>query len=195
MQTNRFHTNRMVALAILAAIIVILQLFGSMIHIGPVSFSLVLVPIVIGSVLFGSGAGLFLGAVFGVITLVGCVSGADPGGFILWTANPLLTALVCLSKAMLAGFLSGFVYRYASGKTEFFGVLLAALTAPIVNTFVFCLAMFFPFRSVLTEWAGGTDLVQYVLLSIVGLNFLVELSLNALLCPGIYRIVAVRKRS
>ncbi|MBR2365687.1 MAG: ECF transporter S component [Oscillospiraceae bacterium] len=191
--TRSNHTAKMVALAILAAIIVVLQLFGSMIHIGPVSFSFVLVPIVIGGVLYGPGAGLFLGAVFGALTVAGCISGADPGGAVLWTANPLLTAVLCFLKAMLAGFCSAAVYRLVAKKSSYLGVVLGALSAPVANTAAFCLFLLFPFRSVLLEWAAGTEIVHYMLFTLVGINFLVEVGLNMILCPAIYRIVTVRK--
>ena len=192
--TRSNHTTKMVALAVLATIIVILQLFGSMIHIGPISFSFVLVPIVIGGVLYGAGAGTFLGAVFGAVTIAGSMSGADPGGFILWTANPLLTTVLCFCKAMLAGLCSALIYRLVSRKAGYLGVLLAALIAPVVNTLVFCLFLLLPFHAVLLEWAAGTEVVHYMLFTLVGINFLVEVGLNIVLCPAIYRIVSVRRR-
>ena len=114
--------------------------------------------------------------------------------FILWSANPWLTGLVCLGKATLAGLCAALVFKLVSKRSAYLGVLLAALTAPIVNTGVFCLAMLFPFREILREWAGGTDVVRYLVLSIVGVNFLVELALNAVLCPGIFRIVQIRRK-
>ena len=191
--TRHANTEKMVALAILSAIIVVLQLFGSMIHIGPVSFSFVLVPIVIGGLLYGPGAGAFLGAVFGAVTVAGCMSGSDPGGFILWTANPMLTAVLCFAKAMLAGLCSALVYRLIAKKAHYLGVFLGTMTAPVVNTGLFCLFLLFPFRAVLLEWAGGTDVVRYMLFTLVGVNFLVEVALNVILCPAIYRIVMVRK--
>ncbi len=194
MQNRTNKTAGHVALALLAAIIVVLQLFGSMIHIGPVSFTFVLVPIVIGGVLYGPGAGAFLGAVFGGVTIAGCMSGADPGGFILWAANPWLTALLCFAKATLAGLCSALVYRATSKRGVYLGVLLAALTAPIVNTGIFCTFMLLPYREILREWAAGTDVIRYLLISIVGVNFLVELGLNAVLCPGICRVVNARRK-
>lgn len=46
--TNRQNIKRTAELAILTAIVVVFQLLGSFIHIGPTNVSLVLVPIVIG---------------------------------------------------------------------------------------------------------------------------------------------------
>ena len=50
-------TQRMTGMAILTAIVIVLQLLGSFIRFGPFSISLVLVPIVIGAALYGAWAG------------------------------------------------------------------------------------------------------------------------------------------
>ena len=53
METSRSkqRTLQMVQLAILLALVIVLQLWGSNVKIGPTSFSLVLIPIVIGVIL------------------------------------------------------------------------------------------------------------------------------------------------
>ena len=55
METSRSkqRTLQMVQLAILLALVIVLQLWGSNVKIGPTSFSLVLIPIVIGGILLG----------------------------------------------------------------------------------------------------------------------------------------------
>ena len=69
---NEKHISvvRLTSLALLAALIVVLQTVASGIKIGPVPISLTLVPIVVGAILFGPGAGAFLGGVFGVVCLI-----------------------------------------------------------------------------------------------------------------------------
>ena len=59
--------SRMVQLAILLAIVLVLQCFLGSIVVGTTSFSVVLVPIVIGAIILGPGAGAFLGFVFGLV--------------------------------------------------------------------------------------------------------------------------------
>ena len=56
---NEKHISvvRLTSLALLAALIVVLQTVASGIKIGPVPISLTLVPIVVGAILFGPGAG------------------------------------------------------------------------------------------------------------------------------------------
>ena len=83
---NEKHISvvRLTSLALLAALIVVLQTVASGIKIGPVPISLTLVPIVVGAILFGPGAGAFLGGVFGVVCLIAGIAGTDQFTNLLW---------------------------------------------------------------------------------------------------------------
>ena len=83
-------TQRMVGLAIFTAIIIVLQLVSTFIKFGPFSITLAMIPIVVGAAVYGAGAGAYLGGVFSVVVLICCVTGADPGGAVVWNANPVL---------------------------------------------------------------------------------------------------------
>ena len=74
---NHASVVRLTSLALLAALVVVLQTVASGIRIGPVPISLTLVPIVVGAILFGPGAGAGLGAVFGIVCLIAGITGAD----------------------------------------------------------------------------------------------------------------------
>ena len=69
-RSNHASVVRLTSLALLAALVVVLQTVASGIRIGPVPISLTLVPIVVGAILFGPGAGAGLGAVFGIVCLI-----------------------------------------------------------------------------------------------------------------------------
>ena len=102
--------KRMVSIALLMALVVVMQAISGIIP--PVSgfpISLVLIPIVLGATLFGPGAGAILGGTFGVIVYINCVTGADPGGAMVFLANPILCFLVVMGKGILAGAASGWV--------------------------------------------------------------------------------------
>ena len=69
--TNRKQkTETLVLGAVFTALVVVLQLLGSFIHLGPFSISLVLFPIVIGAATCGWKMGGWLGFVFGVAVLL-----------------------------------------------------------------------------------------------------------------------------
>ena len=100
--------KRMVSMAFLMALVLVLQILGGIIPpVGGFSISLVLIPIVMGAVLYGPKAGALLGATFGVIVYINCVTGADPGGAMVFQANPVLCLLVVLGKGILAGLAAG----------------------------------------------------------------------------------------
>jgi uncharacterized membrane protein len=194
---------RMVEMAMLVALVVVLQMVSAMIPPigGLVSITLTLIPVVIGAILFGKKGGAVLGFTFGLIVLINCISGMDPGGNILWTSNPVCTALICFVKGIAAGFIPAVLYEAIKGKDEnvsagrkYAASVVAALSAPVANTGLFVLGMFAFFMDTLKAWAGGTDIVTYILVGLAGLNFLVEFLINIILSPAIVRIVDVVKK-
>lgn len=133
-------TRRLTGLALMTAIIVVLQVVASFVKFGPFTITLALAPILIGAALYGPKAGACLGGVFGAVVLLACILGWDPGGAILWNANPFLTALVCLGKGILAGLAAGLVYRAIAwgGKSHSSGRMLggsiaAGIVSPVVK--------------------------------------------------------------
>lgn len=189
-------TLRLTQLSILAALVAVLQLISYGIKIGTFNLSLVLIPLVVGGALFGARAGTLLGGVFGVVVVLGCITGMDAGGNILWNVNPLLTAAVCLVKGMAAGGVGGLIATAFQKKGHpFAGVIVSAVTVPIINTGLFCGAMWFLFRDTLVAWAGGQDVVYYIFFGLVGVNFLIEFLINVILSPMTERIVRAVRRS
>jgi len=187
-------TNRMVGTAILIALIIILQTFASFVKFGSFSITLALVPIVVGAAMYGAAAGAVLGGVFGAVVLLFCINGVDPGGNMLWAANPLLTALLCLVKGAAAGFVAGIVYSAMAKINKYIGVVCAAIVSPIINTGIFLAAMFFLYRNTLTAWAGDTEVLSYLFIGLAGVNFLLEFGVNIVLSPGIVRIINAAKK-
>lgn len=186
----------MTGLALFTAIVVVLQLVGTFIKFGPFAISLVLIPIVVGAAIYGPMAGAYLGGVFGVVVLIGCITGGDPGGQVLFAANPFVTALLCIVKGGMAGLAAGAVYRAVSHKDASKTLLAAvgaAVVAPMVNTGIFTLAMVFIFRDILVAWAGGTSVVYYILTGMVGINFVLELAVNLVVSPAIVRIINAKQ--
>ena len=135
-RNNHASVVRLTSLAILAALVVVLQTVASGIRIGPVPISLTLVPIVVGAILFGPGAGAGLGFVFGLVCLIAGVTGADQFTYLLWTASPFWLIVVCVGKAVLCGLCAGLAAK-ALEKKQTLSCIAAALVAPVVNTGVF----------------------------------------------------------
>jgi len=191
MKNNRETTYRLVLLALLTAIVILLQVLGTYIRFGTYSVSLVLVPIVVGAALLKSPlAGAWLGFVFGVVVLF------SPDAAWFMSINPpwsvAWTFVIILGRGILAGFAAGWAYKLLANKTKTGGAVAASMAAPIVNTGLFILglfAFFLPTIQGIADYAGATSVVAHVFLGMVGLNFVFELALNLVLCPVIVRVV------
>ena len=186
---------RMAGLGILTAIIIVLQVLTTYFPVKPFAITLALIPIVIGAALYGAKAGAYLGAVFSVVVIAMCIYGVDAGGAMVWNANPFLCVLVCMLKGTGAGFVSGLVYNLLSKKNEIVGSACAAVLSPIVNTGIFVLGLILLFKPVLEAWAGGSDIIYYVVTGLVGVNFLVELGVNIILVPVVVQVIKAVKKS
>lgn len=188
--------KKMVGISLLIAIIVVLQMIGTLfpIKIGPVSISLVLIPIVIGAAVYGPGAGAVLGGAFGVIATIFCANGMDAGGQMVFQASPALCILVVMAKGILCGCVSGWVYMLLKKRNSYLAMLCAAIICPVVNTGIFLLGMNLFFMDVLQVWAGGSNIAGYLLTGIILLNFVPELVLNVVLSPVSQRIVHIVRK-
>ena len=188
--------KRMAAVALLMALVVVMQFVSGMIPpVGGFSISLVLIPVVLGSALYGPGVGVLLGGTFGVIVFINCVTGADPGGAMVFQANPVLCFLVVMAKGMLAGLASGWLYRLLKSMNTYLAMLCAAIICPVINTGVFVVCMLTFFKDVLSVWAGGGDLLAYILTGLVVANFLPEVIINVVFSPAGQRIAHVVQKN
>ena len=188
---------RMTQLAILTAIVILLQCFGGLLKLPfmGTAGNLVLIPIAIGAILLGPGAGAWLGLVCGVVIYLFGVTGADAFTHILFEAHPIITALICFIKTSLAGFLAAIVYRAIAKWNEYVALFAAAVLVPVVNTGVFVLGCFTILETLEANFvAAGESVIAFIFLGLAGVNFLFELGLNLVLTPAIERILtAVRK--
>ena len=183
----------MVGVALLIALMIVLQFLGTIlpIKIGPVSLSLVLIPIVIGAAVYGPTAGAVLGAAFGILANIFCANGMDGGGHMVFQASPVLCIVVVMIKGILCGYAAGWVYKLLVKKNAYVAMLCAAIVCPVVNTGIFLLGMCLFFMDVLQVWAGGSNVAGWVLSGLILVNFLPELALNIAVSPASQRIIHV----
>ncbi len=182
--------KRMVGIALLMALVIVMQFLSGIIPpVGGFTISLVLIPIVMGAAMYGPAAGAILGATFGVIVYINCVTGADPGGAMVFQASPILCFIVVMAKGTLAGLASGFVYKLLKTWNGYVAMLCAAIVCPLLNTGIFVACMLLFFNDVLTAWAAGADLVSYILTGLILANFVPELIINVVFSPAGQRII------
>lgn len=191
------HILKLTITAILMGVVIVLQLFAGSITIGTVSFSLVLIPIVLGGILAGPYAGAVLGLTFGVITLIGGISGTDPFTAILFHENPVGTVVLCLGKALLAGLGSALLYKLLKRKNKLVATIAASASAPILNTGTFIIGALLMSNIISDNFAAGmgVSVVYFVVIVCAGVNFLVELGVNLVFSPALYRVSKIRRLS
>ena len=186
MSNQKIH--KMVGIAILMAIVVVLQLLGQFIKFGPVSISLVLLPIVVGAALYGPAAGAILGATFGVVVLL------QPDTSFFYGINTFGTVLIVMLKGALSGWLAGLSYRLLSRKSPILAAAVSAVVCPVVNTAIFFVGCMTFFRDGLVGMAGE-NVALFVITAFIGVNFLAELAINVLCCPVIVRLMDILRKN
>lgn len=191
MQSNTGKTRKLAGIAIFTAIVIVLQLLGSFIRFGPFSISLVLIPIVVGAAMYGVAAGAWLGFIFGLIVLLS----GDAAAFL--GVNAIGTIITVIAKGTLAGLCAGLVYRALEKTNTYIAVIASAVVCPVVNTGAFLLGCLIFFMETITGWAteaGFASAGTYMIVGLVGLNFVFELLVNVVLSPVIVRIIAIGKK-
>ena len=177
---STFFTAKNVAvLAVLLALVIVLQVFGLAIPMpGGTSMSFVLVPIILGGMILGTGAGTFLVLEFGIITIF------DPLAMTLMNYVPVITVLTVVLKGLCAGLVPSLLFRLISRKNKYVAAYVAALAAPVCNTGIFflgCLLM----QEALVASVG---MAFWAFISLIMINFAIELGVNVVLAPAIYSV-------
>ncbi len=183
-------TKRLAGTGLLTAVVIVLQLLAIIIRpTGIFNITLCLVPIVVGAAIYGIGAGAWLGFVFGAVVLA-----TDSSLFL--AINPIGTVVTVLAKGFLAGLLSAVIYKLLARVNTWTGAIGAAIICPVVNTGTFVIGCHLFFMDAINGWAaeaGYADGGLYLIAVIVGVNFLIELAVNAMLSSVIVRIISAGK--
>ncbi len=183
------NTKTMVGVGLFTAIVVVLQLLGGGIKFGMFSISLVLVPIVVGSAVYGWKAGAWLGFAFGAAVLLS----GDAAAFL--AVDALGTVLVVLVKGIGCGLAAGVLYKLIARYNRILAVFMAAVICPVVNTGIFLLGCRIFFFETVAEWGAGlgfANATAYMFLGLAGVNFLIEMAVNIVLAPVIVRLIKIK---
>lgn len=189
MSNKKFDRSKTVKLAtagILTAIVVVFQFIGASIKFGTFSVSLVLIPIVVGAALGGKGVSTWLGFIFGLVVLLS----GDASVFL--AIDPLGTVITVLLKGTLAGLVGGFAFEMLKKVNTYFAVIMSAILVPLTNTGIFLVGCRLFFFETIKEWATGLgfgNAFTYMIVGLVGVNFIFELVINIILSPSVVGIV------
>lgn len=195
MKKNSFSSKQIAGLGVLLALVIALQTFSAVIPLGTL-LNFALVPIVLGAIMFGPIAGAFLGLGCGIVVLAQVIAGGSPFYVLIWTNDPIVTALTCLVKTTVAGYVAGYLYALVGKKNKLKATFVAAGAVPIINTTLFILGALCMTDSVYgMAQSGGQNVLIFILVGLVGFNFFFEFLFNLLVSPAIHRVITiVRKR-
>ena len=176
-------------IAILAALVLLLSFTPlGYLRIGPLSLSLLMIPVAIGAVVMGPLAGAILGCLFGLTSFAQCFMG------ILVAANPFFAFVVCVVSRTLAGLLCGLVFKAFKGSQKVGPVLVANLSASLLNTVLFLglLALLYFNLSFTPEQAQAlqaNSTIGLVILTATSINAPIELALCGVVGTAVSKAV------
>ena len=183
---DRSKTVRLATAGILTAIVIVFQFIGASIKFGTFSVSLVLIPIVIGAALGGKWVSAWLGLAFSVVVLLS----GDASAFI--AIDPIGTVITVILKGTLAGFVGGIIFEALKKINTYFAVVASAILVPVTNTGIFLLGCRLFFFETIKEWGiglGFENTATYMIVGLVGVNFIFELAINIVLSPTVVGVV------
>ena len=74
-------------------------------------------------------------------------------------------------------------------------VFVSAAVCPIVNTGIFLIGCRLFFYETVKEWAGGSNVGVFMIVGLVGFNFILELAINLILSPAIVMLINYGRKS
>lgn len=185
---NSKQIKKMVGISVLSVILIVLQLIANYIQFGSVSITLALIPIVVGSILYGPVCGGFLGFLNGILVLLA----PSTIGFFM-PVDLIATIFICLLKTTVAGIVAGVVFKVLYKKNFKVAVVLASILVPIINTGLFAIGSLIFFQPLLV--ADGKTMLEVLLFGLIGVNFIIEFLVNSIASPTILYIVKIGSKN
>lgn len=196
---NRTNVRWLTQLALLVAILLVMNYTPlGYLQVGPLSASLLSLPVAIGAMTMGPTAGALLGAVFGITSFLQAMEGKSLLSAAMFNASPVGTFVVCVVSRVLMGLCAALLFKALCKllpKQEKFCCFAGALLTAVLNTVFFmgALVLLFydlPYVQELAQGMGATNVLMFVVL-FVGVQAIVEWVLCCLVAGAV--TVPVRK--
>ena len=173
--SNRSGTVKLTVTAVLTALILVMTFTPiGYLKVGAIEITFLSIPVAIGAIICGPGAGAFLGAVFGATSFLQCFTAPTPFSAALLGISPLRTAVMCFVPRILAGLLTGLIFTAFRNKKSVLSFTLSSFSMGFLNTvfFVAALILLFGTKSLAALQLGDT--VVAIISTLVTVNALVE---------------------
>ncbi len=198
MAQTRTNTKKLVLLALLIAIEVIVAVtpLGS-IPIGPIVATVAHIPVIIAAVTMGTGAGAFMGFVFGLLS------------FLVWTFMPptpitafaftpayapgnFWSLVICFVPRILLGVVTALLCQLIGkwDKTGYVALPVSAVVGTLVHTFLVLGGIYVFFGEAYAAAVGASyDMLMGLILTTVATNGITEAILAGVLAVAIGKAV------
>ena len=183
--SNRKFIRKIALGAILTALATVLGLIKIPV-VSTATITLVLPVVVVGAALCGPIVGAWLTVVPALVTIFS----GEATRFMQYSL--VGTVITLILKGLLTGFSAGAVYKLLSVKHPIGAGIAASVVAPIVNSGIFTLGCYIFIWDALVAMATEANVgIGLLLFGLVGMNFIIELVINIILCPTIIRIIQI----
>ena len=179
-------------LAVLVVILLLLEMTGlGYIKTPGLEFTIMTVPVIVGAIVLGPGAGAVLGTVFGLTSFWQCLSGKSPFGATLLSLNPVGAFVTTVPTRLLMGLLCGLIFAALRRVIKNRGTqyALASVSGALINTLLFMgmLVLFYYQTEFIQGFAkalGSPNALAFVF-AFVGVQGLLE----ALICAFLGTVI------
>lgn len=174
---NRHKSSDISRVAIFFAIMLVIHFISSLVfNLWPVPIkpTLVHIPVIVASIMYGPRIGTILGGLMGVISVVTNTVVLLPTSYLFSPfvdQGNLASLMIAMVPRLLIGITPYYCYKFIHNK---FGLVLSGLVGSLTNT-VFVLSGIFVFFS--TVFGGN---IKALLATIVSTNTIVEMIISAL---------------
>lgn len=186
--SNTSSKVRETALTAVLAAIVLLMAFTPLgyLRLGPMSITLLVIPVVIGGITLGPVRGGFLGAVFGATSFAQCFMG-DVSGAAMVAISPLATALACFIPRILIGVVAGFLFPAIKkvSKSTPVAFIATAVAGTLTNTILFIAMVVGFFKN--SFFGGGPFWTIFI--SFFSVNVAVELVVGVVVSAALSAVL------
>lgn len=182
---------KMVLIAMFIALMLVMNFtpIGYITVTGAFSITLMTIPVALGAACTGISGGTILGFVFGLTSFLqafGIGFMIDPSAGPLFNENPFGYTVTCFVPRILTGLIAGLCFSLfeKKGKANLLAFGISSAIVPILNTALFMSSYVLFYSN--TSFGGA---VMAVLLTIITINFLVELLITTIAGTTISRVV------
>lgn len=171
-------TLQMAQLAILTAIVFVFAFTPlGYLKTPAVEITFLCVPVAVGAIVLGPGAGLFLGGIFGLTSFFQAASGMSAFGATLFAISPVATFALCLLPRLACGLVPALLFRALDRirRIRLTQYAVAALSCALTNTVLFVggLLLLFGRSDFIVQMRDGANILVFAA-AFVGLNGLLE---------------------